>query len=149
MLEFRVFVECQQNDGYGNSFWQEVSSETGFLDGYCSAFDGYVTDELFIGLSALRDGYYSNLLKRAMPKNLSTTISYKLEMLSFLGNTSKYYLMLDEINNFNWNRKIYSSELVNATTFADVAPDFVATLLPGLQSLGSPSQVRLIIIKLG
>jgi hypothetical protein len=144
-LEFITFVETLGDDGY----WHETSKDTGFLAGYCSDYDGYITDELFIGLSNIRDGYFSKMFKRKPLTDLSMTVTYKLDMLSCLGNNSMYYLMLSEINQFDWNREIYASHLTVSTTFYDVAPDFLLYYVTALNSLGPPDKVRLIIFKKG
>ena len=148
-LDFRIFVEVQQTDGYGITSWSEVNSTTGFLDGYCPDYDGYLTEELFIGLSTIKDGYFSRLFKKNLPVDLSRTVRYKIEMLSYLGSNKTYCLTLEEINAFDWSRKIYDSWLTNETTFYDVATDFLLYYVTALNSLGLPDKVRLIVFKKG
>ena len=149
MTSFKIFVECQQVDGYGNIFWSEVCARGGFLDGYCSQFDGYITEELFVGLSNIRDGYFSPLFKRPLPNDISVSVRYKIDMLSCLGNNKAYCLLLEEIGLFDWTKQVYASFLTVPTTFSELAPDFVNCFIPILQKMGSPNQVRIIILKKG
>ena len=145
-LEFVTFVETKDVDGY----WREVTPvNNGFVSGYRADFDGYITEELFIGLSNIRDGYFSNMFKRPLPDDLSYTVRYKIDMLSSLGSYKTYYLSLEEINQFNWNKEIFASSLTVSTTFYDVAPDFLLYYVTTLNSLGPPDSVRIVVFKKG
>lgn len=149
-LEFITFVEILQTDGYGNHYWKEENTTAGFLDGYCPNFDGYITEELFIGLSAIRDGYYSQMFRRKSPNDLSETVKYKIDMLSYLGAYKVYYLTLEEINAFDWTRQIYASFITTPTTFYDVASDFILYYVSSLSNFNvEPNKIRLIIFKKG
>jgi len=149
MTSFKIFVECQQIDGYGNTSWTEICTSGGFLDGYCNQFDGYITEELFVGLSNIKDGYFAPLFKRPLPTDISISVRYKIDMLSCLGDNKLYCLFLEEINQFDWTKQVYASFLTVTTMFAELAPDFVNCFIPILQSLGPSDQIRIIILKKG
>jgi hypothetical protein len=144
-MQFRIFVEVQNADGY----WTEANTTNGFLDGYCPSFDGYLTEELFIGLNNIYDGYFSKQFKQPLPSNLSNTVRYKLDMLSCLNGNAAYSLGLDMIDQFNWSQNIYASFITTPTTYNDVAPNFLAYIVPSLNALGPSNQVRLIVLKKG
>lgn len=149
MIDFRTFVEVKITDGYGNTSWQEVCMQNGFLDGYCEGFDQFITPEFFIGLSCLRDGYFSQLFTRSFPVDISNKVRYKMDMLKKLGKINMYYFYLSEIQQFDWNEQIYASAITSATRFSDIAPDFIVQYIPSLEALGNPDSVRLFVVKIG
>lgn len=144
-IEIKTFIEVQDNDGY----WREVNAgpDTSFLCSYCDGYDGYINPELFVGLSNIRDGYFSNLFRRKTPTDLSKTVRYKMSMLDCLGYQTLYHLLASEINMFDWTKVIYGSPFTSSTTFMDVSGDFLSYYLPVLNSLGNPMHVRLVVLK--
>jgi hypothetical protein len=148
MLEFRSFVEvATADDGYGHVTWKEICLQSGFIDGYCKGFDDYITPEFYIGLANIRDGYYSNIFNRRFPTDISGTVRYKLDMLKSSYSIHLYYMYLNEIMAFPWNRTVYGSP---STTFITIATDFHNYYVPSLEALGPPNylNVRLLVARL-
>jgi hypothetical protein len=140
-LQIVTFVEVQQDDGYGT--WTAAIHDSGFLDGYCADYDGFITSDLFASLSALNDGYYSEAFRRPLPMDLSSELIYKFNMLRSLGPQIFYWLTLAEIKAFNWDNVIKGS----VTTFREVAVDFLETYVPAMEALGPDDKVRFYMLK--